>query len=121
MIRSELVQSLADANADLARRDVEAAVNAFFDVIAERLAVDGRVELRGLGAFSTRARSQRVRRNLSHAERVDGEAQREPSFNHGQEVRARRHCLPNGTGTDAPLTHPKDTSDSGQTKEGHTK
>src|SRR3546814_6913350 len=71
MIRSELVQSLADANADLARRDVEAAVNAFFDVIAERLAVDGRVELRGFAAFSTRARSPRVGRNLRTGERSE--------------------------------------------------
>src|SRR3546814_15703046 len=76
MIRSELVQSLADANADLARRDVEAAVNAFFDVIAERLAVDGRVELRGFGAFSTRARSPRVGRNLRTGESVDRSAER---------------------------------------------
>src|SRR3546814_17166509 len=89
MIRSELFQSLADANADLARRDVEAAVNAFFDVIAERLAVDGRVELRGFGAFSTRARSPRVGRNLRTGESVDVEAKRVPYFKPGKEMRAR--------------------------------
>src|SRR3546814_10771398 len=89
MIRSELVQSLADANADLARRDVEAAVNAFFDVIAERLAVDGRVELRGFGAFSTRARSPRVGRNLRTGESVDVEAKRVPrSEEHTSELQS---------------------------------
>src|SRR3546814_8128840 len=47
MIRSELVQMLADENPDLALRDVEAIVSTFFDEITARLADDGRVELRG--------------------------------------------------------------------------
>src|SRR3546814_17030431 len=86
---TSLFRSFADANAGLARRDVEAAVNAFFDVIAERLAVDGRVELRGFGAFSTRARSPRVGRNLRTGESVDVEAKRVPYFKPGKEMRAR--------------------------------
>src|SRR3546814_16594849 len=98
MIRSELVQSLADANADLARRDVEAAVNAFFDVIAERLDVDGRVELRGFGAFSTRARYTRVGRNLVTGGSVYVEAKRRPYFNNGKEMRARPNVGTRGHG-----------------------
>ena len=41
MIRSELIQKLADANPDLALRDVEAIVTTFFDEISRRLAADG--------------------------------------------------------------------------------
>jgi len=51
MIRSELIQKLADANPDLTPRDVETIVTTFFDEICERLAADGRIELRGFGAF----------------------------------------------------------------------
>jgi nucleoid DNA-binding protein len=52
MIRSELVQSLTQANAGLTSREVDRIVELFFDTIVERLAANGRVELRGFGAFS---------------------------------------------------------------------
>lgn len=64
-------------------------VAAFFDVIAERLAADGRVELRGFGAFSTRARSERLGRNPRTGESVDVQAKRVPYFKPGKEMRAR--------------------------------
>jgi integration host factor subunit beta len=89
MIRSELIQSLTDANPELAPRDVEAAVASFFDVIAERLAADGRVELRGFGAFSTRARSPRLGRNPRTGENVEVQAKRVPYFKPGKEMRKR--------------------------------
>ena len=56
MIRSELVQMLVDDNPGLSAREVEKIVSVFFDDIVGRLTEDGRVELRGFGAFSTRAR-----------------------------------------------------------------
>jgi len=89
MIRSELVQQIAQDNPDLALRDVEAIVSTFFDEIAERLAVDGRVELRGFGAFSTRARDARTGRNPRTGETVAVDAKRVPYFKPGKEMRAR--------------------------------
>ena len=89
MIRSELVQKLADDNPGLAPRDIEAIVNTFFDEIVKRLAQDGRVELRGFGAFSTRAREARVGRNPRTGETVDVTAKRVPYFKPGKEMRAR--------------------------------
>jgi integration host factor subunit beta len=89
MIRSELIQSLIDGNPELAPRDVEVAVARFFDVIAERLAADGRVELRGFGAFSTRARSPRLGRNPRTGENVEVQAKRVPYFKPGKEMRKR--------------------------------
>ena len=59
MIRSELVQALLKDNPSLSQRDVEAIVSTFFDEITQRLAANGRVELRGFGAFPTRARDAR--------------------------------------------------------------
>ena len=89
MIRSELVQLLADENPDLALRDVEAIVSTFFDEITQRLADDGRVELRGFGAFSTRARDARTGRNPRTGETVKVDAKRVPYFKPGKEMRAR--------------------------------
>ena len=63
MIRSELLQAIAADNPDLRPEEVEQVVTIFFDEIAKRLAEGGRVELRGFGAFSTRARDSRIGRN----------------------------------------------------------
>ncbi len=89
MIRSELVQMLATENPDLSLRDIEALVTTFFDEITKRLAAGGRVELRGFGAFSTRARDARTGRNPRTGELVDVDAKRVPYFKPGKEMRLR--------------------------------
>jgi integration host factor subunit beta len=89
MIRSELVQMLAEDNPDLSLRDIETIVGTFFDEITKRLADDGRVELRGFGAFSTRARDARTGRNPRTGESVDVDAKRVPYFKPGKEIRER--------------------------------
>jgi integration host factor subunit beta len=89
MIRSELVQMLATDNPDLAMREIERIVDIFFEEIAQRLVDDGRVELRGFGAFSTRARDARTGRNPRTGEAVDVEAKRVPYFKPGKEMRTR--------------------------------
>lgn len=89
MIRSQLVETLALENPDLSARDIEAIVTTFFDEITKRLAQDGRVELRGFGAFSTRARDARTGRNPRTGETVAVDAKRVPYFKPGKEMRAR--------------------------------
>ena len=89
MIRSELVQTLASENPGLSIKEVERIVDIFFDCITERLAEGGRVELRGFGAFSTRARSARTGRNPRTGETVDVDAKRVPYFKPGKEMRLR--------------------------------
>ena len=89
MIRSELIQKLCEANPTLSAHDVEGIVSTFFDEISRRLAANGRVELRGFGAFSTRAREARVGRNPRTGETVDVDAKRVPYFKPGKEMRAR--------------------------------
>jgi integration host factor subunit beta len=89
MIRSELVQLLVKANPGLSLRDVDTIVTVFFDAIAEQLAKDGRVELRGFGAFSTRSRGPRVGRNPRSGVEVEIKAKRVPYFKPGKEIRAR--------------------------------
>ncbi|MFN3432951.1 MAG: integration host factor subunit beta [Sphingomonas sp.] len=89
MIRSELVQKLCHHNPGLSTQDVEGIVSTFFDEITRRLASNGRVELRGFGAFSTRARDARIGRNPRTGETVEVDAKRVPYFKPGKEMRAR--------------------------------
>lgn len=87
MIRSELLSVLGKDNPDLRSEDVEQVVDIFFDEISQRLAEGGRVELRGFGAFSTRARDARQGRNPRTGEAVQVEAKRVPYFRPGKEMR----------------------------------
>lgn len=89
MIRSELVQKIADANPHLGQREAERVVATILDAITERLAEGGRVELRGFGAFSTRDRNARTGRNPRTGESVDVGAKRVPHFKPGKELRER--------------------------------
>ncbi len=89
MIRSELVQLLARENPGLSPKEIEKIVDTFFDSISEQLATDGRVELRGFGSFSTRAREARVGRNPRTGSSVKVAAKRVPYFKPGKEMRQR--------------------------------
>ncbi|GAA0639855.1 MULTISPECIES: integration host factor subunit beta [Pseudomonadota] len=89
MIRSELLQLLEEENPGLRSDEIEKILDIFFDNIIERLAEGGRVELRGFGAFSTRAREPRKGRNPRTGEAVDVPAKRVPYFKPGKEMRAR--------------------------------
>ena len=89
MIRSELVAALARENPGLRLEEVEKAVGTFFDEIAARLTSGGRVELRGFGAFSVKARDARVGRNPRTGEAVDVEDKKVPFFKTGKLLRDR--------------------------------
>lgn len=89
MIRSELVSAVAEANPHLTVRDVERVVATIFDSITDALASGRRVELRGFGAFSTRARDARVGRNPRTGEAVPVDAKKVPYFKPGKELRER--------------------------------
>ena len=89
MIRSELIQKIADENPDLTHRHVERLVNTVFDEITEALARGDRVELRGFGAFSVRKREARTGRNPRTGNAVSVDAKHVPFFKAGKELRSR--------------------------------
>ena len=89
MIKSELVQKLADENPNLFHRDIERIVSIFFDEIADSLARGERVELRGFGAFSVKHRPSRVGRNPRSGEPVAIDEKYTPFFKSGKELRDR--------------------------------
>ncbi|MBM3584753.1 MAG: integration host factor subunit beta [Alphaproteobacteria bacterium] len=89
MTKSQLIQTLANANPHLYLRDVERIVNTIFDEITEALAAGDRVELRGFGTFSPRQRGARTGRNPRTGEAVAVPEKALPFFRTGKELRDR--------------------------------
>ena len=89
MIRSELIQKLADENPHLFQRDVERIVNTIFDEITETMARGDRVELRGFGAFSVKKRDSRIGRNPRTGASVPVAEKHVPFFKTGKLLRDR--------------------------------
>jgi integration host factor subunit beta len=89
MIKSELVQTLANENPNLFHRDIEKIVSTVFQEISDALARGERVELRGFGAFSVKRRPPRTGRNPRSGAPVPIEAKAAPFFKAGKELRDR--------------------------------
>jgi integration host factor subunit beta len=89
MIKSELIQKLAEENPHLFQRDLENIVNAILDEIGNALARGDRVELRGFGAFSVKNRAARIGRNPRTGEQVSVGEKYVPQFKAGKEIRER--------------------------------
>lgn len=89
MIRSELIQKIADENPHLYQRDVERIVNTIFDEVTGAMARGDRVELRGFGAFSVKKRDARVGRNPRTGETVHVDEKHVPFFKTGKLLRDR--------------------------------
>lgn len=89
MTKSELIQRLTKRYSHLYQRDIEVLVNTMFDEIAKALATGNRVELRGFGAFSVRAREARAARNPKNGAMVNVGQRHAIYFRTGKELRER--------------------------------
>jgi integration host factor subunit beta len=89
VIKSELVEKIAESNPGLYRRDVEHIVGAILEQIAAALSRGDRGELRGFGAFSVRNRSARLGRNPRNGTEVAVTEKYLPVFKAGKEIRRR--------------------------------
>lgn len=89
MIRSELIQIIADENPHLYQRDVERIVNTVFEEIIDAMSRGDRVELRGFGAFSVKKRDARTGRNPRTGEAVSVDEKHVPFFKTGKLLRDR--------------------------------
>lgn len=94
MIKSELIQRIAEDNPHLYQRDVERIVNTIFDEIINAMASGNRVELRGFGAFSVKKRDARTGRNPRTGESVPVEEKYVPFFKTGKLLRDRLNETP---------------------------
>jgi integration host factor subunit beta len=89
MIKSELIEKLAEVNPHLMQRDVVKVVNVIFEEITGALTRGDRVELRGFGAFSVKHRPARTGRNPRTGNQVDVTEKFVPYFKTGKELRLR--------------------------------
>lgn len=89
MIRSELIQKIAEENPHLVQRDVDRIVSTIFDEVIDAMARGERVELRGFGAFSVKRRDARVGRNPRTGKSVPVEEKHVPFFKTGKLLRDR--------------------------------
>ncbi|MEK0084449.1 integration host factor subunit beta [Benzoatithermus flavus] len=93
MTKSDLIKRLAAANPHLYMRDIERIVSTIFEEISAALARGDRVELRGFGAFSVRARGGRIGRNPRTGDEVAVPNKVVPYFKTGKELRERLNAL----------------------------
>ena len=89
MIRSELVQKIAEDNPVLNVADAERIVSTIFDEIISTISSRDRVELRGFGAFSVKKRKARIGRNPKTGDAVSVESKHIPFFKTGKLLRDR--------------------------------
>ena len=89
MIKSELLQRVADQNRHLYERDAAKIVDAILGGIIAALARGDRVELRGFGTFSVKRRSARVGRNPHTGVTASVDKKAVPYFRTGKEMRER--------------------------------
>jgi integration host factor subunit beta len=89
MVKSDLFARVAKLCPHLARAEVETLVNAIFDEIAAAMARGDRVELRGFGTFSVKARVARMGRNPKTGSTVAVPRKAAPAFRMGKDMTKR--------------------------------
>ena len=88
MVKSELIERLAE-RADIQLSKAEECVNLFFDSMVDTLSKNGRVEIRGFGAFSVRHYDAYTGRNPKTGEKIPIPAKRLPFWKTGSELSQR--------------------------------
>ncbi|SCC93588.1 Integration host factor subunit beta [Thiomonas sp. X19] len=88
MLRSELIDRLAERHPHLARKDAEQSVEVILDAIMQAVAEGKRVEIRNFGAFSASERRARMVRNPRSGETFMAPAMRSPRFRAGKPLQA---------------------------------
>jgi integration host factor subunit beta len=89
MTKRDLIEEVAKAFPQLARRDAEVVVNAVFDTMTDALVRGDRIEIRGFGSFVVKQRQAREGRNPKTGAVVPVDAKRVPFFKVGKELRLR--------------------------------
>ena len=87
MNKSELIAAIA-AKTGETKKDAEAALNAFVDVVTETLVKGDKVQLVGFGSFEVRKRAARKGRNPQTKEEIKIPASKAPVFKAGKALKA---------------------------------
>ena len=92
MNKQELISAIAE-NANLTKKDAEAALAAFIGAVEDTLKKGDKVQLVGFGSFEVRERAARTGRNPHSGEEMKIEAAKVPAFKAGRSLKD----LVNGT------------------------
>jgi integration host factor subunit beta len=99
MLRSGLIQALADQFPHIEYRQVDVVVRGILDHLAETVAKGERIEIRGFGSFCLHALPARTGRNPKTGEPVEIPGKYSVHFKPGKELKE----LANGSGNPLPL------------------
>ena len=86
MNKADLVAAMAE-KAGVSKKDAEASLKAFTDVVAEELKKGEKIQLVGFGTFETSERAAREGRNPSTGETMKIEACKAPKFKAGKALK----------------------------------
>ena len=86
MNKAELVAAMSD-KAQLSKKDAEAALKAFTDVVAEELKKGEKIQLVGFGTFEVSERAAREGRNPANGQPMQIAASKAPKFKAGKALK----------------------------------
>lgn len=86
MNKTELVAAIA-SKANITKKDSEAALKAFIDVVGEELKKDEKVQLVGFGTFEVVKRAARTGRNPQTGKEMKIKASKAPKFKPGKALK----------------------------------
>ena len=86
MNKTELVNAMAE-KAEISKKDAEAALKAFTDVVADELKKGGKVQLVGFGTFEVSERAAREGRNPQTGAVMPIAASKAPKFKAGKALK----------------------------------
>lgn len=86
MNKTELIAAIAEQT-NLSKKDSEAALKAFIDVVSEELKKGEKVQLVGFGTFEVSERAAREGRNPATGESMTIQASRAPKFKAGKALK----------------------------------
>ena len=86
MNKSDLIAAIA-AKTGSTKKDAEATLNAFVDVVTEALVKGDKVQLVGFGSFEVRKRAARKGRNPQTKEEIKIPASKAPVFKAGKALK----------------------------------
>ena len=86
MNKTELVEAMAEQT-NLSKKDAEAALKAFIDVVSEELKKGEKVQLVGFGTFEVSERAAREGRNPQTGETMEIKASKTPKFKAGKALK----------------------------------
>lgn len=89
MIKSGLVEKVAEKVKNFTKRDVELIMDEIFDSMTTSLAKGDKVEIRGFGSFKVKEHKARKGRNPKTGATINIPAKRSPFFKVGKELKER--------------------------------